>query len=772
MAKSPTADLLRRIHKLARVSDPPHADAQLLQAFVQGRDPAAFAALVERHGPLVLAVARRILHEPHDTEDVLQGTFLVLARKAGSIRKRASLGSWLHGVAYRLAKRARAQSARRRLHERQAPPREGSTPEAELGWREACVVLDEELHRLAEPHRLPLVLCYLQGHTQDEAARHAGWSLRTLRRRLERGRELLRLRLERRGVTLPAALLAAGLAHQAARSAVSAALVERTARAGLAFAAGGAAAGDPLSAAAASLAQGAIRAMWMVRLQIAGVVVLAAGVVAAATGRWSGGEAAGPPAAAPPKQVALATPPWNDDKDRRRQRARELLRRAVEMLESVGDDPDAAGELRHRTLADIAVLQARLDQPEESKKTFRQARRLIDAMQAGTSMELRELARAYARAGDAEQALAVARGPLPRDDNFVGNEGDFRDMVLRECAEALAQAGRGPEAFRVAGALSKKEVNRSVPGLLRADLALAQAQVGRSEQARRTLDSMGPDGYKVRVLTGVIHVHPHYTQLPERPGLALIEDQAGRHDQARRTLREAARVAQAVKDPAQRQWALTSVMCAQVRLGEVDAARKLLAEIPGEMWRNIAVAAVAEALAAAGRVPEARALIDALPRNDMKVHALCHLAAGQAQAGDRKAAAATFQEAISLTRALPEDLRLLHFNNIASAQARSGDFDAAQQTIREHLPDGTLARVSVAYHQAKAGQEDAALQTAQALSGNKWWHGNVIRYIAKIQAQQGKERNALKWIGKVSGAVLQANALLGLAEGLTEPPGD
>src|SRR5262245_133744 len=187
-------------------------DDELLRRFALARDEAAFAELVRRHGTLVLGVARRVLGEHHAAEDVLQASFLLLARKAWRVRWRRSVAPWLHAAAYRLACEARRRRARQPVSISQ--PAEVSTdagPERPLLWQEVRCAVDEELARLSAPLRAPLVLCYLQGLTRDEAALRLGWTLATLKRRLERGRNLLRVRLTRRGVVLGAAagLLAA-----------------------------------------------------------------------------------------------------------------------------------------------------------------------------------------------------------------------------------------------------------------------------------------------------------------------------------------------------------------------------------------------------------------------------------------------------------------------------------------------------------------------------------------------------------------------------------
>jgi RNA polymerase sigma factor (sigma-70 family) len=216
MANAPLGPVLRRLRALAgRAAPEDRTDGQLLECFVGRRDEAAFTALVRRHGPMVLGVCRRVLHNAHDAEDAFQATFLVLVRQAASIRKLDSLGSWLHGVAFRTALRARSDAARRRVRERGAPMA-AEEPSDVLAWRELRAVLDEEVNRLPEQYRAPFVLCHLEGHTNAQAARRLGFPLGSLSKRLARARHLLRLRLSRRGVTLAPGLLLTLLADEAA----------------------------------------------------------------------------------------------------------------------------------------------------------------------------------------------------------------------------------------------------------------------------------------------------------------------------------------------------------------------------------------------------------------------------------------------------------------------------------------------------------------------------------------------------------------------------
>jgi RNA polymerase sigma factor (sigma-70 family) len=197
---------VRRVALAEMGSGPP--DAELLGRFVAGHDEAAFAELVRRYGGLVRGVCRRLLDDGQDVEDASQATFLILARDAGSIRKRASLTCWLHGVALRVARRLREQRDRRRA--REAPLADVPQPARadEVSWREVRTVLDEEMDRLPEELRGPLVLCYLRGLTRDEAARELGWAVGRLKFRLQQARQVLRHRLLRRGVTPSVPLLA------------------------------------------------------------------------------------------------------------------------------------------------------------------------------------------------------------------------------------------------------------------------------------------------------------------------------------------------------------------------------------------------------------------------------------------------------------------------------------------------------------------------------------------------------------------------------------
>jgi RNA polymerase sigma factor (sigma-70 family) len=224
--------VLHHLQRLVAGSTAGLPDTDLLECYLQGRDESAFRVLVQRHGPTVLGVCRAVLGHAHDAEDAFQATFLVLARKAGSILRRDGLGSWLHGVAHRVALKARVAAARRRAVEARVAPPAPASPGDDLSWGEVRALLHAELAALPVCFREPLLLCYLQGLTQEEAARRLGWTAATVKGRLQRGRHLLRRRLEKRGLGL-AALGAAALTGQGLVAAVPPALVRATVQAAL-----------------------------------------------------------------------------------------------------------------------------------------------------------------------------------------------------------------------------------------------------------------------------------------------------------------------------------------------------------------------------------------------------------------------------------------------------------------------------------------------------------------------------------------------------------
>lgn len=313
MADGQLGPILRRLGCLT--SNAEAGDASLLERFLNRNDEEAFATLVRRHGPLVMGVCRRVLRHSQDAEDAFQAVFLVLARKAASIRNRESIGSWLYEVAFHVAVKARASAARRRERERRAAEMPSPQRRADEARLELVLLLDEELHQLPDKYRQPLVLCYLQGKTHAQAARELGCPIGSLSRHLARGLELLRERLVQRGLALASSALVVAMTEQSAAATVPAALAVCTARAALAFASGKAVAGL-VTAPAAALAKGALKTMLISRFLIVGILLVTMTAGGGAFAYRALLEKAESSLEDPPLSVRSTTPPTQPYRDR------------------------------------------------------------------------------------------------------------------------------------------------------------------------------------------------------------------------------------------------------------------------------------------------------------------------------------------------------------------------------------------------------------------------------------------------------------------------
>jgi RNA polymerase sigma factor (sigma-70 family) len=314
MAKAVSSPILRVIFQVVEDLEVREAsDRDLLQRFSDRREAAAFHALLRRHGPMVFDVCRGVLGNEANAEDAFQATFLILARKAASIRKAASVGSWLHRVAYRTALQARAQEGARKKSEAHAPARHVSEPD-DLTWREVRAVLHDELNNLPERYRVALVMCYLESKTQDQAAAQLGLAKSTLKVRLERGKELLRARLVRRGLGPAVLLVAATWPAPVASACLLPTFMSATVKAACLSVAGQATAGV-ISAKVAALSEGAMRAMIVTKMTLlVGLLTLVTAVGVSGVAFLPGGTVGEAQAARPIAQDDAA--PDNRDVDR------------------------------------------------------------------------------------------------------------------------------------------------------------------------------------------------------------------------------------------------------------------------------------------------------------------------------------------------------------------------------------------------------------------------------------------------------------------------
>jgi RNA polymerase sigma factor (sigma-70 family) len=378
------------------------SDAHLIEHFLATRDEAVFEAIVRRHGPMVYRVCWRALQHSQDAEDAFQATFLILAQSLRTVRKHASLASWLHGVAHRVALKGRAQAATRHYHEHQAS-RPQAVPADDVTWGELRSALDAELALLPEKWRLPLILCQLEGRTQDEAARQLGWSKRTLRRRLDEARTALGRRLRRRGLW-PAALSGVLLADGMAPATLPAGLVGLTAQAAAGIAAGQTAAAGALPAKVAALMEGAMKTMPMTNRKFAAVVLVVLGLLgagAAAVGyrALAGGPAGLAPKADPPPgpPVLRGEPPAKPRSDPLEIRL--VAKKATYVLDLGGKTP--ADFTRHV-------------RAEEAKAIAAQPSNLPPAVSVDLVLELRNTGKkelALTLGGDASTLMLELKGP-------------------------------------------------------------------------------------------------------------------------------------------------------------------------------------------------------------------------------------------------------------------------------------------------------------------------------------------------------------------------
>jgi RNA polymerase sigma factor (sigma-70 family) len=283
MAATPLGTFLHNLRRsLLRQDTVGFTDGELLERFVARVDETSFEALLHRHGPMVLGVCRRVLQNEADAEDAFQTTFLVLVRKASSIRPRDMVGNWLYGVAHSTALKARAMRTKRWAKEREAAARSKPEVAAET-WQHLQTLLDQELQTLPNHYRVAIILCDLEGKSLKEAAQQLGCPSGTIGTRLSRGRAMLARRLTRQGVALSPAALAIVLSQNAASASLPATLAISTTKAAALLAAGTAPAGM-ISAHVATLTNAVLKTMLLTKLKIATAILVLVPLVVVGAG--------------------------------------------------------------------------------------------------------------------------------------------------------------------------------------------------------------------------------------------------------------------------------------------------------------------------------------------------------------------------------------------------------------------------------------------------------------------------------------------------------
>jgi RNA polymerase sigma factor (sigma-70 family) len=280
MATTPMSRVVGHLRRVALLQEADRlTDSQLLESFLIGQEDTAFEALVRRHGPMILGVCRRVLNDRHDAEDAFQATFLVLLRKAASIGKRELVANWLHGVAYRTALKARKATVRRRAKERQVEDMPQKQVAREDAIQDMLPLLDQELTRLPDKYRVPIILCDLEGKTRKAAAKQLAVPEKTLSTRLERARTMLAKRLSRHGPAPSGSAVAIAVSQNMASASVPPSLVSSTVKIGALVVAGKIGPAAAISAKVAALTDGVVKGMFLTKLKTMAAVLVVVGTV-------------------------------------------------------------------------------------------------------------------------------------------------------------------------------------------------------------------------------------------------------------------------------------------------------------------------------------------------------------------------------------------------------------------------------------------------------------------------------------------------------------
>ena len=732
------------------------SDDQLLQKYVDRRAEAdaAFAALVDRHGPMVWGVCRRVLGDHADAEDAFQATFLILARRAGAVRVDGSLGRWLHGVARRVASRARADRRNRRTREAQAATAPPNDPPPDAERAELLAAIDDELGRLPEKYRAPLILCHLEGLTYAEAADRLGCPRDTLKGRLARARDLLRSRLARRGFGPPPA--PALLLAPEASAPPPPALVTRTASVL------GRSAPAP---AVLSLVNGVHRTMTLIHLTRTLAFLAPATFAAWALAAQVPAPEPAPPTAAPrapalqpiDPSTALSVPlPGPEDLHR-------LLRRiSKEAIQLTHNNPNPYSH----ALQTIASAQAMAGDRDGARETFAAACR--DLKGPSDFRQLLLIGHYQVRVGLDDDARGTFRHalkfcPTPTD-NSENNY--FNQMILGELVEDLMRLGERNEARRVAGlitAFAGKSLNlANVANQEEVDaptVAAALATVGDLDGAFATAKNF----YSADQILGQAALAA--AKYLDPPTAKLFID---------RVLDRLAGIAFADLKAS----GLSYVANAQAHLGDIEGARRsarLIGEGPNRFehnmigWRPATLREIASVQLHAGdpagaavTLREAYGTYSEHPNMPNTSGHIPMLAETQINAGD-------LEGALKTVGLIHEGGRAFILVDIARAQAAAGNVAASRRTVNLALADARsevkpppdpnvalLARMGMgpiatdsgklrgqAQLQALFGDVPAALRTVAAISDERY-RSITLQGVAKARAEAGDVAGAFR----------------------------
>jgi RNA polymerase sigma factor (sigma-70 family) len=773
------------IHDL--VVDPDLAsqtDNELLKRFLANRDENAFEALVRRHGPMVLALCRRILRDSQDAEDAFQAAFLVFVRRAASIAKPELLGNWLYGVASRTARVARAAAEKRRVKEAEAVPRE--QPAQESPWQELQPFLDRELNRLPAKYRIPLVLCHLEEKSRQEAARTLGLPEGTLSSRLARGRALLAQRLTRWCPSVAGEVFLAGLGKQA----LAAPLVQATTKAGMAVLAGQPINAGLVSAQVALLSQGVLRSMLMTKLKIAAAVLCVGSLLACAVGTAASrgfGTVDDSPAAVAASQSSSDS----------------LMNQVLETTKNITD-----AEVKLRVLLRIASVQDKTGDPAGARKTRQEALELakgfadgsprLDAllMVAQSQIEAKDRIAVFETLKQAEQAVTAIEGEneklnwLHRLVNAQATAGDY-EGGLRTLAKGGNFQGNLLQSFGNQLNLENKEAARKA---IKQALAMVKFEGGQAAVQR--INGLSTACYvlaKLGDLDQALETAAKGGKEQDRCLQVIASVQAGDGDIA-----GAARTAKGIQADDLKADALNAIVHAQAKAGDLTAARSTLNEVRKlvEKYQQARIGGSKQQ-----RVPnprlyqlQVRIAVTQLQLGDKsgalvtvanidsdleKAHALNQMAANLRKAGKPTearemllAASQAAQRVIPSTgtgRMLTPSAKADTLGFIAREQAKAGDVTEALRTANSIPTDQAMddALAGIAPAQAEAGDLKGALETVARIR-DETSKAAALDDLAQVLARAGHEKDALALAAQQTSPALKARTLLGVILGKTK----
>jgi RNA polymerase sigma factor (sigma-70 family) len=785
-------------------------DGQLVERFLASGPAAgaAFDVLLARHGPMVLGICRRILRDGHAADDAFQTTFLVLVRRAHVIRQRESIGPWLHGVARRVALRARTAAMLRKEREARVAIDPARTA-AEIGDDDFGAVLHAEIDCLPEKYRAPILVCYLEGRTIAEASRALGWPIGTVGGRLARARDRLRERLVRRGLVAPAALPVA-----VARDSVPRALARSTRDAAIQFAAGRAAPGL-VSTVVAGLLEDTLRIMAWKRLVICAgfcgligaLAIGAAGMslVAGARGVASLREPQSPAKAAPGpyrraentlvatlKQASRVAADLIDPQDK----LNALMALAWAQIKS-GDQTSARSSLDHaseaaralepelRCYARVRIAQARGEAGDRPGGLELLAQTRVDAEQLGnrSTGPLKNIAVAQSELGDRDAARATIKALdlaiLSPEDRLKGHW----TSNLSALVEAQLAVGDVEGAFQTCIPAGPREGGkRAVSTVLQEQASmltsLAYAASDANHQSRSGLDPPRPMAAEektirlaiVRRAVAAVEALPDPNE--HRPSLAVSLGELGAFDEA---VQEALRIDQKkIQEPRQIDaiWALWRTSLNQAKAGDFAGARATLreaarVETPPKADANDVRGQLAYGFIVAKGYDESIKIAEALEPS-ARAGILSQLAVQEQRNGDRGGAEAHFR------RALMDAGNFLHSPPPRKDQEPSGRVPVEAENGPEKRADAdpkvaheAEALALLALIHARAGNWASAERTFNAIPSEDQQKRVTALWIAHRRAYSGDVAGALAWARSLPSSSLRAWAIRGLAVGIS-----